>query len=298
MHEISSKIRSKNLIITIGLNLIITIGQVIGGIISGSTALLSDALHNFSDVLALVISYVATKLALKKPHKKYTFGLKRTEILAAFINSLTLIIIGVFLCFEAIRRFSQPYNIESSWVILFGFASILLNGISVLILHHDSKHNLNVKSAYIHLFTDMITSVAVMAGGIFMYFYSIYWIDGVLTMLIAIYLIYESSKLLYQSIKVLMLFTPSSIFIDDISKRICTISEIENIHHVHAWQLSDNQIHFEAHIDFNENLPLIEVNRLLENIREILLREFDIAHTTLQPEYKHCDRKDLIDKSH
>ncbi|MEZ5082783.1 MAG: cation diffusion facilitator family transporter [Bacteroidales bacterium] len=165
MHETSSKNRGKNLLISIVLNLLITVGQVIGGFLSGSMALLSDALHNFSDVLALVISYIASKLTLRKPHVKYTFGLRRAEIMAAFINSLTLIIIGVLLCFEAIRRFSLPPEIESSWVILFALLSILLNGISVIILHHDSKHNLNVKSAYIHLFTDMITSIGVLAGG-------------------------------------------------------------------------------------------------------------------------------------
>ncbi|MEZ5082782.1 MAG: cation transporter dimerization domain-containing protein [Bacteroidales bacterium] len=104
-----------------------------------------------------------------------------------------------------------------------------------------------------------------------MYYYHIFWIDGVLTLVIAAYLIFVSSKLLYKSIKVLMLFTPSSIFIEEISTRICAFSEVENIHHVHAWQLSDDQIHFEAHIDFKNNLSLKEVNKILENIREVLL---------------------------
>jgi len=294
MHQINHKQQSKNLIISIALNLVITISQALGGFLAGSTALLSDALHNFSDVLALIISWIASKLALKKPGTKYTFGFKRAEILAAFINSLTLIVIGIFLIFEALKRFYNPTEIESLLVIIFAIVSILLNGISVLILHHDSQHSLNVKSAYIHLLTDMITSIAVLVGGLLMYYFEIFWIDGVLTIIIAIYLIYISTKLLFNSVKVLMLFTPSEVLIEEISQSICKIPEISNIHHVHIWQLTEKQTHFEAHVDFNKNLELEKVNEILDIIKLTLLENFQIQHVTLQPEFNSCHKKELI----
>ncbi len=291
-------VKGKKLAITIILNLIITIAQVAGGLISGSLSLLSDALHNFSDVISLVISYIASILSNKKQTVTKTFGYKRAEIIAAFINASTLIVIAIFLAVEAIKRFSNPETISSKWVIYLAIASILLNGLSVLILQKDAKNSMNIKSAYLHLLSDMFTSVAVLIGGILMYYYKIYWIDGILTLAIAIYLIYVSWDLLIDSLKVLMLFTPSTITLKSIDSEITSIPEVENIHHVHVWQLDDNQIHFEAHVDFTENLSLDKVNLILEKIRKILHDKFDIEHVTLQPEYKLCDKKDLVTDQH
>lgn len=291
-------LKGRKLGITIILNSIITIVQVAGGLISGSLSLLSDALHNFSDVISLIISYIASILSHKKQTVNKTFGYKRAEIVAAFINAATLIIIAVFLAIEAIKRFEKPEVISSGLVIILAIASILLNGLSVFILRNEAKSSMNIKSAYLHLLSDMFTSVAVLVGGIIMFYYEIYWIDGVLTLAIAIYLIYVSWDLLIDSLKVLMLFTPSSITLNSINKEISLISEVENIHHVHVWQLDDNQIHFEAHVDFNENLALDEVNLIFIRIRQILHDKFDIEHVTLQPEYNICDKKDLVTVKH
>lgn len=293
-----SNLKGKKLGITIILNLIITIAQIVGGLISGSLSLLSDALHNFSDVISLIISYIASILSTKKQTVTKTFGYKRAEIIAAFINASTLIVIAIFLAIEAIKRFSIPEIISSKWVIYLAIASIILNGLSVLILQGDAKRSMNIKSAYLHLLTDMFTSVAVLAGGILMYYYKIFWIDGVLTLAIAIYLIYVSWDLLIDSLKVLMLFTPSSITLKTINKEISSIPEIDNIHHVHVWQLDDSQIHFEAHVDFKDNLSLEKVNLILGQIKKILHDKFDIEHVTLQPEYNLCDKKDLVTELH
>ncbi|MCF8369659.1 MAG: cation diffusion facilitator family transporter [Bacteroidales bacterium] len=298
MHKISHQSQNNRLGISILLNVVITVGQVVGGFISGSTALLSDALHNFSDVLALVISYIASRLSETKANVKQTFGFKRIEIIAAFINSASLIIIGVLLIIEAINRFINPVKIESLWVIVFALLSILLNGLSVLILKPDSKHSMNIQSAYVHLLTDMFTSIAVLTGGVVMYFYQVFWLDALLTLLIAFYLIFVSGKLFLESIKVLMLFTPPNIIVKEISERISSLADISNIHHVHVWQLNDKQIHFEAHVEFNENLNLKGVNTVINTIETILNKEFGIDHVTLQPEYKICHQKDLINSSH
>lgn len=293
-HDHHSQLKGKKLFATIFLNIIITVAQIAGGFISGSLSLLSDALHNFSDVVSLIISYIANKLTTRKNTVNQTFGYKRAEIIAAFINTATLIVVAVLLIIEAIRRFSDPIIIGSVWVIALAVTSILLNGASVLILKKDAEENMNIKSAYLHLLTDMITSVAVLAGGMLMYFYQIYWIDAILTLVIGIYLLFVSWNLLLQSLKVLMLFAPSNIILDEVTSRLNQLSEIKNLHHIHLWQLNDKQIHFEAHVDFITNMKLSEVNQTLENITHILHEEFEIEHVTLQPEFNVCDKKDLI----
>lgn len=298
MHKVDQSRKGKKLIITILLNLVITVGQVFGGVVSGSISLISDALHNFSDVMALLVSYIATGLVDKKHTPRRTFGFKRAEIFAAFINASTLIAIAIFLCFEAVRRFRNPIEIESTWVIVFAAWSILLNGVSVIILHHEARHSMNIKSAYVHLLSDMFTSIAVLAGGILMARFGLYWIDGLLTLLIAAYLIYSTWSILIESIKVLMLFTPASIDPGKISNMICKEPGVRNIHHVHIWQLNENSIHFEAHIEFTDNISLEEANKTFEKIREVLHAEFSIDHVTLQPEYDACHKQDLISQSH
>ena len=184
------KLSGRNLLISIFLNILITTAQIIGGIISGSLALISDAVHNLSDVISLVISYIANLLTNKKKQTlEKTFGYKRAEIIAAFVNAATLIVIAVFLGIEAIKRFNNPKIINSELVIWLALLGIAFNGFSVLLLRKDAAHNMNMRSAYLHLLSDMLTSVAVLAGGLLMKYFEIYWVDAVLTILISIYLL-------------------------------------------------------------------------------------------------------------
>jgi len=289
-----TKISGKNLFISILLNICITAAQVIGGIVSGSLALLSDALHNFSDVLSLVISYIANILAGKKASLKRTFGYKRAEIIAAFVNACSLIIVAILLVKEAIERFISPQEIASDLVIWLSVIAILGNGFSVLLLRQDADKNMNMKSAYLHLLTDMMASVAVLIGGLLMKFYQIFWIDSLLTLLIAVYLIYVGFDLLKDSLRVLMLFTPEDVKVKDIVNSVCEIPGIKNMHHVHIWQLNEEEVHLEAHIDFENDIKLSEFDRILEKIENLLCEKYHINHINIQPEYGKCDSKDLI----
>jgi len=285
----------KKLLLSIVLNSIITIAQLVFGFISGSLALISDAIHNFSDVISLIISYIANRLSLsKKQTAKQTFGFKRAEIIAAFINASTLIIIGVWLSVEAVQRFLNPQEINGTIVMWLAFLGILVNGFSVLLLKGDADHNLNMKSAYLHLLTDMLTSVVVLIGGFLIYFYHIYWIDALLTIVIAIYLIYMSWGIVMDTLKILMLFAPDHLVIEDIEKEILNIEAVKNIHHVHIWQLNDHDCHFEAHIEFNEDIRLSEFDSYCEQIEILLLNTFGINHVNFQPEFKRDDEKKYI----
>ncbi len=288
-------LNGKNLLITILLNVGITVAQLIGGFISGSLALLSDAIHNLSDVLSLIISYVANRLSYgKKQNLNQTFGYKRAEIIAAFFNAATLIIIAVFLAVEAVKRFKTPIEIESNVVIWLAIIGIIGNGLGVYFLKNDAKHNLNMRSAYLHLLTDMLTSVAVLIGGLLMKFYQVYWVDAVLTLVISIYLIYMSWQIFTESLKILMLFAPDHIIIKDIEEAILKVENVKNIHHVHVWQLNDHNVHFEAHIEFNTDINLSDFDIKCAEIERILLHQFNISHSNLQPEWDRDDVKDFI----
>ncbi len=290
----NNDLNSRNLLISILLNIVITAAQVIGGILSGSLALLSDALHNFSDVISLIISYIANKLVKRKASIKRTFGYKRAEILAAFINASTLIIVAILLIIEAVERFQNPQEIESNLVIWLSIVAILGNGFSVLLLKKNAEDNMNMKSAYLHLLTDMMASVAVLIGGLLMKFYQIWWIDSALTFAIALYLIWMGFDLLKESTKVLMLFTPDDIPVDEIIKEINTFEAIKNVHHIHVWQLNEEEIHFEAHVDFENNITLSDFDIILHEIEELLFHKFEINHINIQPEFGKCDAKDVI----
>jgi len=289
-----SDLKGRNLLLSIFLNILITVAQVIGGILSGSLALLSDALHNFSDVISLIISYIAEKLSKREASLNKTFGYKRAEILAAFINAVTLIIVAVLLIVEAIERFKNPQEIESNLVIWLSIIAILGNGFSVLLLKKESQFNMNMRSAYLHLLTDMMASVAVLIGGLLMQFYQLFWVDSALTLAIALYLIYMGLDLLKESTKVLMLFTPDTIPIDEIVKEINAFAEVKNVHHIHVWQLNENEIHFEAHVDFENNITLSEFDVILSKIEILLYSKFEINHVNIQPEFGKDDIKDII----
>lgn len=284
----------KNLGASIALNILITLAQIIGGVISGSLALLSDALHNFTDVVSLVISYIASVFAKKKASVHKTFGYKRAEIIAAFINASSLIVIAIILIVEAVERFITPQQINSSLVIWLSALAIVFNGLSVLLLMKDRKQNMNLASAYLHLLTDMLASVAVLIGGVLMKFYNIYWVDSLLTAAIAIYLIIVGIKLLRNSFRVLMLFTPESIEISDIVNEITQLPLIKNMHHVHIWQLNEQELHLEAEIDFTEDIKLTQFEAVLEQIEDVLLQKYGINHVTIQPEFNKSDDKHLI----
>ncbi|MDI9256094.1 cation diffusion facilitator family transporter [Flavobacterium sedimenticola] len=294
IHIHKHEVKGKNLAVSILLNLVITIAQVVGGIISGSLSLISDALHNFSDVLSLVFSYVAHKLSRRKASIKNTFGFKRAELIAAFVNASTLVIVAFILIYGAVERFFNPHPIESDLVIWLALLGIIVNGLSVVFLRKDAEHNLNMKSAYFHLLTDMMASVAVLSGGLLMKFFGWFWVDGVMTIAIAIYLIFVGLKLLMESTKMLMLFTPDFIDIKDLVREVHKIPGVNKFHHIHVWHLNDEELHLEAHLDCSEDIRMSEFNNLLREIEQVLFHQFHINHINIQPEFKKDDSKDFI----
>ena len=289
------QVKGKNLFITILLNIIITISQVIGGIVSGSLALLSDALHNFSDVLALIIAYAANRLAAKEHTHTKTFGFKRAEVLSALFNTSILIGIAIYLIIESVEKLASPQAVSSIWVIGLGLLSIVLNALSLLLIKDDAHNNMNIKAAYLHLLTDVMTSVAVVLGGILIYFYELYWIDPLISILIALYLIGASWKLIKSSTAVLMQFVPAHIDLMILIQKVeGAHKEIKNIHHIHLWQLDDHHIHLEAHLDFHSDLTIDASSQIIDKLQTLLDDEFGINHAIFQCEYDRCDNKSVV----
>ncbi len=290
------EVEGNNLFFTILLNAGISLAELIGGIISGSISLISDAIHNFSDVISLVVSYVANKLAKREATEKQTFGYRRSEIIAAFLNSATLIILAVFILFEAVERLINPVEISSNLVIWLALGSIAVNGLSVLFIKKDAEGNMNMKSAYLHLLGDMMTSIAVLIGGILMKYFHIYWIDPVFSILIAIYLLYLSWDIFKSSLKIMMQFTPEDIDIKEIAKEVAKIKDVKNLHHIHIWQVNEHDIMFEAHIDMENNVKITDFERILKSVEDYLHDKYEIHHVTLQPEFLVDDNKNFINK--
>ncbi len=273
------------LIFTVILNLLITVAQIVGGIISGSLALISDAIHNLSDSVSVILAWFAQVLSRKPSTLKSTFGYKRAEILAAFINSIALIAISVYLIFEAIERLLHPQPVDAKWMFWLGLLGLIANGISVLILEREKNKNINIKAAYLHLVGDALTSLAVIAGAVLIWFFNIIWVDAVVTIIIGFYLLIHTWKLLKESVTILMQMTPSEIDIAKIESRLIQIEGLQNVHHIHVWNLTDKLMHFECHLNLEHDLQVSETGQIFEKVKTILHDEFDIEHVTIQFEF-------------
>ncbi|MEZ5104423.1 MAG: cation diffusion facilitator family transporter [Draconibacterium sp.] len=288
----TNQVSNTKLVFTILLNLLITVSQIIGGIISGSLALISDAIHNLSDSLSVILAWLAQILSGKPSTIKSTFGYKRAEILAAFINAVALIGISVYLVFEAVDRLLNPKPVDATWMFWLGLLGLIANGISVLILEREKNKSINIKAAYLHLLGDALTSVAVIVGAILIWFFDIYWADPVVTILISIYLFVHTFKLLKESVTILMQMAPSEINIPVIEERLMKLDEVQYIYHVHVWNLTDKLIHFEGHIVLEEDKRISETELIFNKVQRVLHDEFDIEHVTIQFEFGNKKGKD------
>ncbi|MBN2611030.1 MAG: cation transporter [Bacteroidales bacterium] len=293
-HHTHHDIKGKNLIISIILNLVITIAEVIGGLVSNSLALLSDALHNLGDTTAIFIAYVAHRISHKKHNTEKTFGYSRVEILAALFNAVVLMAIIIYLFIAAVLRLKNPEPVKGGIMLVVAVIGLIANLVSVLLLRHDSTKNINVKAAYLHLLGDTFSSLAVVAGALFIYFFKIYWIDAIITILVGLYLVKETFSIIRQAVDILMQAKPKGLDLDKVKKELEKLPEVDNIHHVHAWNLTDNDIHFECHLDLKDDLRISQTDKIKDVIHEILLNKFNITHVTIQYEFNCCENKEMI----
>jgi len=286
--------KESRLIISAALNLATTVAQIIGGILSGSLSLISDALHNLSDTVALVISLFAVRLSKRKNTEAQTFGYKRAEILAALFNACALVVVSVFLFKEAIVRFSHPHPVNSVLMLSVALVGLIANIVSVFLLKAHAHEDLNIRAAYVHLFSDFLSSIAVIIGALAILISKAYWIDPALTILIGIYVLKEGYNIIEESTRILMQHVPKGINLREIQAQIEGIDGVKDIHHAHLWAVTERDIHFEAHINVSRDMPVSETCLLVKQVEETLKEHFAITHVTLQIEFDSCKGVPLV----
>lgn len=275
------------------LNTSITVAEVVGGILSGSLALLSDALHNLSDTAAVVLAYVANKIAGRAKDARRTYGYKRAEILAAFINSVVLLAISLLLLFEAYKRLRAPEAIDGTLMIIVALIGLFADLLSVFLLQKEAGKSLNIRASYLHLVSDTISSVGVLAGGIAIKLRGIVWVDPLVTVVIALYVAKETMEVIRKSVNILMQSAPPLDFAV-IKAEIMKVDKVKNIHHIHSWMIDEETIHFEAHIDLDDML-LSEAEKVYDQIEVILKGRYGISHVTLQAEVDRGCNKEIFE---
>ena len=275
--------------LSIAFNLIITIAEVVGGLISGSLALLSDALHNFSDTSSLVIAYVARRYAQRAPDRLKTFGYKRAEIIGAFVNLITLVLIALFLIKEGITRLLDPQPIDGPVMLVVAVIGLLANVGTALLLRRDAKHSLNLESAFLHIITDAVSSVGVVLGGLLIMWYDVYLVDPILTLAISVYILFHSYRMLRRTVDILMEATPPGLNLDEVTRAVEALDHVIDMHHLHVWQLDDEHAALEAHITIEKG-DLEQMEEIKEAIKRLLDERFHIAHSTLEFEFVPCDQ--------
>jgi len=276
------------------LNGLITVVEAAGGIMSGSLALLSDAAHNLGDTVSILTSYLAWRIAGKEKDVRRTYGYKRAEIIAAFVNASALVTISLFLVFEALRRFRKPETIDSSLMIGVAVFGLAANFISMLLLQKASHGNMNVRSSYLHLLGDTVSSVGVLGGGIAIHVWGLFWIDPLVTVLISLYIMRESWLIVKNSVNILMQ-SAADLDYGAMQREIEALPDVRNIHHVHTWLANEETVYFEAHIDVEDCL-LSEACAVSDRIEGILKKHYGISHVTLQFETGRCAEKSFFKK--
>jgi cobalt-zinc-cadmium efflux system protein len=284
--------RVKMLVIIL-FNAIITIAEYAGGMISGSLALISDAGHNLSDVLALILGYAGERVSGKKPDRTYTFGLKRFEVLIALVNSLSLIFIGLYIVYEAVMRYLNPLPIDPKIMLPVAAIGLAGNVFSILVLGRDRESNLNLRAAFLHLLYDAISSLAVIGVAVVLLFSGLYVLDLVISIVIVLMMVWSSIDILKESLRIFMQGTPRHIDADEVYNAVLSVENIASVHGLHIWSISSSETFLSCHICIASDAGNVDTDGIIRRVNKLLEERFGIDHTTLQVEVaEFCNMRD------
>ncbi|MFW6072018.1 MAG: cation diffusion facilitator family transporter [Thermoplasmatota archaeon] len=269
------------LVINIGL----LVAEVFGYFISNSLALLGDAGHVLTDILAIGASITAINLAMLPPHEEATFGHHRAEVLAALFNAVILLFVSGYIFYESYNRFVSPVTIKSTEMLIIAVIGLIGNLYATYILH--GHKDINVRGAYLHLLADTLSSGAVVVGAVIIYYTGYFTIDPILSVIIGIMIVSGSIKLLKESIGIIMQWTPEDLELPEVIDAIKQLDEVRDVHDVHLWTLCSSIHSFSAHI-LVDNISMRESGKIKSRIREILHEEFHVYHSTLELECIEC----------
>ncbi|WP_033575584.1 CDF family zinc transporter ZitB [Dickeya chrysanthemi] len=263
------------------------LAEAIGGLLSGSLALLADAGHMLTDAVALLVALLAVRFAQRKPTVQHTFGYLRLTTLAAFVNAIALLAITGFIVWEAIQRFQTPQPIAGTPMLLIAIGGLIANLVALWLLHHGSgEKNINVRAAALHVMGDLLGSVGAIGAALIIMLTGWTPIDPILSVLVSILVLRSAWRLMKESVHELLEGTPARIDIDQLKRKLTTnIPEIRDVHHVHLWQVGERPL-MTLHAQV---IPPHDYDALLQRIQHYLLDHYQIAHTTIQIEYQACD---------
>ena len=267
---------------TVIVNLGLSVFEFVAGAISGSVALMADALHNTNDAAALLIAYIARRISRKGADEHYTFGYRRAELIGAMIQLTALILVGLYLVYEAVRRIFEPEPLLGGWIMAAAGVALIVDVITAWLLWSMSKGSLNVKAAFLHNLTDAGASVAVLLGGAAILWLNWTWVDPVITLIIAGYILYMSFGMLKKTSRILMEGTPTNLSVDEIKEALQNLDGIENVHHIHVWELDEHHRALEAHVVIGEACSIEELESLKATVKTCLGKHFSIHHSTLE----------------
>jgi len=272
----------RNLGIALGITIVFFVIELVGGIITNSLALTADAWHMLNDASALAFALVAAWLAGRPVNLKKTYGYYRTEILAAFLNSIFLWVVAIFIFYEAIQRFQNPPNVNSLEMLIIAIAGLIANGLCAVVLSKSKSESLNIKGAFLHVLSDTLGSVGAISAGLIMYSTGWYQADPLISMLIGVLIFYSSSKLIRESINVLLEGVPYGIDVNAVEQRIVELEGVKGVHDLHIWCITPTRMCImSAHVVVSKEA---DKKKLLSDLINMLKEEFGIDHTTIQLE--------------
>ena len=282
-HEIRQQDMGKTLILGIVLNLGFVVVELVAGLYYGSLALMSDAGHNFSDVIALLMALVAFKLLSIAPNKQYTYGYRKTTIWAALFNALILLFAVAMIGWESLQRWSNPMVIDGKVSAIVAGIGIFVNGFTAWLFVHDKDKDINIKGAYLHMMADMMVSVGVVLSGLLILFTDWYWIDTLMSWIIIVLIVYGTWSLLKESVRLGLDGVPSSIDMLQIQAKIEKVDGVLSVHHIHLWGLSTTENAFTAHLVIDNDVTFGQAASIKKTVKHLLDHE-DIQHVTLEIE--------------
>ncbi|WP_417524611.1 cation diffusion facilitator family transporter [Marinovum sp.] len=271
--------------IAIWANAALTVAQILGGIFSGSLALIADALHNLSDMASLVIAFVARKIARRPADARMTFGYGRIEVVAALINYTTLILVGVYLIYEGGLRLIEPPAVAGWTVVILGAVALVIDALTAALTWSMQKDSVNIRALFLHNLSDALASVAVIIGGTLILLYDLRWVDPAITIGIALYILYLALTEIGGPIRTLMLGSPPEIDNAEVIATLRATDGVEDVHHVHLWQMQENEAALDCHVVLTPE-GWTRVEEIKAEIKARLAERFDIGHSSLEFEHE------------
>ena len=279
---------TKRLALSLGLTLAFVIFEAAAGFLSNSLALLTDAAHNFTDVIALGLSWYAVRIATRPAHAEKTYGYHRVGILVALINSTTLIIISFGIFYEAWRRIISTPEVNSVMLTSVAALAFIVNAGTAWLVQKGSDHDLNLRSTFIHLMGDVLSTVGAVIAGIVIYFTKWNWLDPVISVLIGILILWNAWTILKQTIHILLESTPENIDMQSMVTDLESVHGVRGVHDLHVWSINENLRILSAHV-MTDDVPISLGNAIQRGVNEILLHKYNIQHATLQLECEGCE---------